>query len=50
MADEGKQDPSALQREMHDTWLLDWQFFVTDDWMTSDRVNEKFQGFAKGSG
>ena len=44
LADGGKKDVAELQKEMHDTWLLDWRFFVTDDWMTSDRVNEKFQG------
>ena len=44
MGDSGKQDASELQKEIHDTWFLDWQFLVTDDWMTSDRVNEKFQG------
>lgn len=44
MSDGGKQNQDQLQQEMHDTWLLDWQFLVSDDWMTSDRVNEKFQG------
>lgn len=44
MGDNGKRDVSALQKQMHDTWMLDWQFLVTDDWMTSDRVNEQFQG------
>lgn len=44
MSDDGKRNQDQLQQEMHDTWLLDWQFLVTDDWMTSDRVNEKFQG------
>ncbi len=44
MSDGGKQDAGKLQKKMHDTWLLDWQFFVTDDWMTSDRVDQQFQG------
>ncbi|MEQ9287186.1 MAG: amidohydrolase family protein [Cyclobacteriaceae bacterium] len=44
MGDSGKRDAEALKKEMHDTWMLDWQFLVTDDWMASDRVNEKFQG------
>jgi predicted TIM-barrel fold metal-dependent hydrolase len=44
IGDSGKKEPDVLQRGMHETWLLDWQFFVADDWMTSDRVNEKFQG------
>lgn len=44
IGDNGQQKPDDLQKGMHDTWLLDWSFFVSDDWMTSDRVNEKFQG------
>src|SRR5690606_1330680 len=44
LADEGNEDPERLKKEMHHTWILDWQFFVTDDIMTSDRVNEEFKG------
>ncbi len=44
MGDNGKVEINELQKKMHDTWVLDWQFLVTDEWMTSDRVNEKFQG------
>lgn len=44
LSDGGKDDPKKLIKEMHDTWMLDWQFFVTDDIMTSDRVNKEFQG------
>lgn len=44
LADGGKEDAEMLKEEMHQTWMLDWQFFVTDDMMSSDRVNEKFQG------
>tara|TARA_R110002049_G_scaffold28018_5_gene96674 strand:- start:29187 stop:30275 length:1089 start_codon:yes stop_codon:yes gene_type:complete len=44
LADGGKNDPQILKKEMHETWLLDWQFFVTDDIMKSDRVNEEFRG------
>ncbi len=44
LADNGSMDADALQKQLHDTWLLDWQFFVTDDVMTSDRVNEEFEG------
>lgn len=44
MSDGGERNHDQLQQELHDTWLLDWQFLATDDWMTSDRVNEKFQG------
>lgn len=44
LADNGSMDADELQKQLHDTWLLDWQFFVTDDVMTSDRVNEEFKG------
>ena len=44
LADEGNDDPEVLKKDMHDTWILDWQFFVTDDIMTSDRVNKEFRG------
>lgn len=37
-------DATTLQQQIHDSWLLDWQFFVTDDVMTSDLVNEEFKG------
>ncbi len=44
LADNGSMNPDELQKQLHDTWMLDWQFFVTDDVMTSDRVNEEFKG------
>lgn len=44
LADNGTTDPDELKKQMSDTWLLDWQFFVTDNVMTSDRVNEEFIG------
>jgi predicted TIM-barrel fold metal-dependent hydrolase len=42
-ASEG-QDKEALWKEMHETWLRDWKYFVTDDKMTSNLVNQDFQG------
>ncbi|MDX1365425.1 MAG: amidohydrolase family protein, partial [Arenibacter latericius] len=44
LVDEGKDDASELQQEMHDTWLRDWRFFVTDEVMTSNLINEEFKG------
>lgn len=44
LADDGEQDAVALQIEIHDRWLQDWRFFVTDDTMHSDLVNGKFEG------
>lgn len=44
MADRGKRDATELQGEMHDIWLRDWQYFVTDDTMTSDLIEGEFKG------
>jgi hypothetical protein len=29
---------------MHETWLRDWRFFVTDETMSSNLVAAEFQG------
>jgi len=42
--DDGNIEENILTAGMHNTWLLDWQFFVTDDIMASDRVDEEFRG------
>ncbi|MEX2231365.1 MAG: amidohydrolase family protein [Cyclobacteriaceae bacterium] len=42
-ASEG-QEKEALWKEMHETWLRDWKYFVTEDKMTSNLVNQDFQG------
>jgi hypothetical protein len=42
-ADDGEEDANALQK-IHDRWLQDWRFFVTDDIMASERVNGEFKG------
>lgn len=42
--DSGKNDATELKELMHETWIVDWQFFVTKDLMTSYRVDEEFQG------
>lgn len=44
MGDEGTDDPEILKEQMHQTWLRDWRYFVTDEMMESDLVNGKFQG------
>ena len=44
LQDNGSIDPDELQKKIHTAWLLDWQFFVTDEVMTSDRVNAQFKG------
>lgn len=32
------------KKELHNTWLEDWQYFVTDDKMTNNKVEGEFQG------
>jgi predicted TIM-barrel fold metal-dependent hydrolase len=44
MGDYGEEAVALLAKDMHETWLRDWRFFVTDDLMTSDLVDEEFQG------
>ena len=44
LADSGKGDPKDLQQYIHETWMTDWRFFVTDDQMESDLINEEFRG------
>lgn len=34
----------SLKAATHNTWLKDWQYFVTDDTMTNDTVNGSFTG------
>lgn len=44
MGDDGQGSPEALWKTMSETWMRDWRFFVTEDKMTSDLVDEEFQG------
>jgi hypothetical protein len=37
-------DPAVARKQLHDTWLSDWKYFVTDEWMTVSEVNGEFQG------
>jgi predicted TIM-barrel fold metal-dependent hydrolase len=34
----------SLAKELHDTWMRDWTFFVSDDSLTSSLVNEQYKG------
>ncbi len=34
----------SLTKELHDTWMRDWKFFVTDDSLESSLVNVKYRG------
>jgi hypothetical protein len=41
---DGKEDPAKFKAEIHETWLRDWQYFATDDIMTSPYLDEEFRG------
>jgi predicted TIM-barrel fold metal-dependent hydrolase len=40
----GSSNPEGFKKYMHDTWIDDWKYFVTDDEMTSDLFHGKFRG------
>ncbi|GBF20684.1 MULTISPECIES: amidohydrolase family protein [Arenibacter] len=44
LSDDGEENVGEMQKEMHKMWLTDWRFFVTDELMASDLVNEEFRG------
>lgn len=44
MSDHGGASPEDLTQGMEEVWKQHWQFFVTDDIMESDLINESFQG------
>lgn len=37
-------DPEATKAHLHQTWVNDWKYFVTDEVMTVDEVNGDFRG------
>ena len=44
MGADGQESKEALIKEMRDTWMRDWTFFVTDDTLTSKLVNQPYRG------
>lgn len=44
MGANGTEQKDVLVQEMHDTWLRDWRYFVTDDVLSSSLVDEEYQG------
>jgi hypothetical protein len=44
MGDTGSTSKTELQQGMHNTWLRDWQYLVTDDVMKNDLIEGDFQG------
>ena len=37
-------DPEETKKNLHQTWMDDWKFFVTDEVMTTPEVNGSFHG------
>lgn len=37
-------DPEQVKKNAHQTWSMDWQYFVTSDSMQNEKVNGKFKG------
>jgi hypothetical protein len=37
-------DPETSKKSLHEVWLADWKFFVTDETLTSPHVNGEFKG------
>ena len=44
MGANGSEDKEALAKDMHDTWYRDWRYFVTDDILSCDLVDEEYKG------
>lgn len=44
LQDNGTMEASALKIRMHEYWIRDWQFLVTDNLLTSPLVDGKFKG------
>lgn len=40
----GSEDPSAMKKQAHDTWLNDWKFFTTDEMLQAAEVEGEFKG------
>lgn len=44
MGASGGENAESLGKELRDTWMRDWQYFVTDDTLSSDLVEPAYQG------
>jgi predicted TIM-barrel fold metal-dependent hydrolase len=42
--DNGDANTPDFRQRLHDMWMLDWHYFVTDDTLTSHLINSEFQG------
>lgn len=46
LADDGQRSKEELYRAMDENWRRDWEYFVTDNAMTSNLTNDSFQGLS----
>ncbi len=37
-------NPEEEKKQLHETWLADWKYFVTDETLKADEVNGEFNG------
>ncbi|XOV93379.1 MAG: amidohydrolase family protein [Bacteroidota bacterium] len=44
LGDSGSQSAEEVNAENAEVWMRDWKFFVTDDTMTSDLIDQEFKG------
>ncbi len=44
MGASGEESKESLSKELRDTWMRDWTYFVTDDSLKSSLVNVPYQG------
>lgn len=44
MGASGDESKESLAKELRDTWMRDWRYFVTADTLTSSLVNSPYQG------
>ena len=44
LGDRGEGEIAGLQENLHEVWMRDWRYFVTDEMMESDLIDGEFQG------
>lgn len=44
LIDSGNSDKKSFHKRMHEEWLRDWEYLVTDNKMTSNLINGEFNG------
>jgi predicted TIM-barrel fold metal-dependent hydrolase len=44
MGASGTENKADMEKELHETWYRDWRYFVTDDTLSSNLVDETFRG------